>query len=484
MSAEAQPVRLPSFAQITTLAIPLLAGGLWAQGKPSAELSPGLRSACDTIAVVLHALRAATVQRSSGSVENPVTHARLPWCRLEARGDVRALPPGMQPGTALVRSLGWRQDPWEMAAVDFATSAGVFRGTVFCIIGSMWNGEQGGRARGQPAYGYYINVDCRVDARRALAVTAPPRPTRDTAPTPAAPALVAASPDSVTKLPVHAAKLPTKERVLGPFTWHDREVRCVLTDVWLGRDTTVSALRLVDARGAVLYQESFGVEAGATGLGEQFSVTPVLLEASDGVALMLGEDYEPSAPMGGVSRKLLVWKDGAIRPLSPALTVYGEFLDLPRGEKPNTVRLLPGNLMPIHVWAYSFAVEVSLEIRLAAFAAGDPEPLRPRVQIDTLSGLAIFPVADVVPGDREETKQVMLYRSARGSAGEPVQVRRTSQIQYGPAYGRVRLDRDLQGPFASVEIKVDVVRLRVTIDGKTGFVEESDFSAVGLGSAG
>jgi len=61
-------------------------------------------------------------------------------------------------------------------------------------------------------------------------------------------------------------------------------------------------------------------------------------------------------------------------------------------------------------------------------------------------------------------------------------VSRTSEIHYGPAYGRVRLDRDPKGRFVSIE--VDIVRLRVTVDGKTGFVEQSDFAAVGLSSAG
>jgi len=451
-----------------------------------------LSSACDTIAAVLRTLRPAAVKQSTGNVQNPITHAPVPWCRVDAHGDVRSLPAGMQPGTAVVRSLGWPQDPWEMSATDFATSAGVFRDTVFCIIGSMWNGEQGGRARGQPAYGYYINVDCRVDAQRALAVTRPPAPppahppASDAAPpTPAAPALVTAPPDSITKRPVHAPELPTKERVLGPFTWRDREVRCVLTEAWRGRDTTVTALRVIDARDAVLYQESFSERVGATGLEDKLSVVPLLLEASDGTALMLEEYSVPSAPMSGASRELLTWKDGRIRSLSPTLTVYGEFLKLARGEKPNAVRLLPGNRMPISVWTGSFAVPVSLEIRLTAFAAGDPEPLRPDLQIEPLSGLAILSISDPVlrsPQFREETQQLMLYRSASGSAGQPVQVSRTSEIHYGPAYGRVRLDRDPKGRFVSIE--VDIVRLRVTVDGKTGFVEQSDFAAVGLSSAG
>ena len=486
------------------LTIAVLVGALSAQGVPKTALPAELRIACDTIAALLRSLPSETVKQSVGSVQNPVTHGPVPWCRVEARGDMRALPAGTQPGTALVRNLGWRQDAWEASAADFATSAGVVRDTVFCIIGAMWNGDQGGRARGQPAHAYYVNVDCRIDTRRALAAarqpapgdtgrvsvimkrvrpgtpapSSSPRAARDTTPTPA-PA------DSVTKRPVRTPHLPSKERVLGPFTWRDSQVYCVLTETWLGRDTTVSALRVIDAHNAVLYQESYGAVAGATGLDAQLGVRPALLEARDGTALMLQEYSEPSAPMGGVSRKLLAWKDGQIRPLSPALTVYGEFVDLPKGDTPNTVRLLPGNLMPIRVWAYSFWVLVSLEIRLTAFAAGDAEPLRPNVQIDTLSGLAIFPISDPVLSSaqyREQVQQVMLYRSASGSAGEAVQVRRTSEIQYGPAYGRVRLDRDRRG--LSVSVEVGIVRLRVTIDGRTGFVEQSDFAAVGLSVAG
>ncbi len=492
-------MRLASFAQITALAVPLLAGGLWAQGQPGFELAPELRAACDTMVAVFHGLRAADVERSDRRVRSPLTGTDQPGCRIEARVAARVLPEPQLPEKVLALALNWPQDPRYVSiaiahgnVVCFADSRRLpddwYRMAVRCVP----DGPQApaGAAMARSESTRVAPGLTRVLTRPALPTDAPPlpsaprppRPVSDTARTPGAPAMGAAPPESVTKRRAPPPDLPSKERVLGPFAWRDREVRCVLTDVWLGRDTTVSALRLVDAHNTVLYQESFGVAAGATGLEEQVGVVPVLLEASDGVTFMLKKYSEPSAPMGGVSLELLAWKDGQIRPLSPALTVYGEFLDLPKGDKPNTVRLLPGNLMPIRVWAYSFAVRVSLEIRLTAFAAGDPEPLRPRVQIDTLSGLAIFPVSDVVPGDREETKQVMLYRSASGSAGEPVQVRRTSQIQYGPAYGRVRLDRDPQGRFVSIE--TGVVRLRVTIDGKTGFVEASDFSTVGLGSAG
>ena len=438
-------------------------------------------AACDTIARVLRTLQPEAITPWAGRVAANARPGYQPPCGAEARGDVHSLPAASQPHVALTAALGWPIEPRPASDDAFSAKLTMRRGGVVCYVLSAWNGASGGAARGLPPYSYRITVHCEPEVAQIVAPAPSPPATT------AVPGPVGAPQDSVTKRPVPAPapELPTRERVLGPFTWRGSEVRCVVTEAWLGPDTTVAALRVIDAHNAVLYQATFSVAAGTTGLEEQLGVVPVLLEASDGAALMLNEDYVPSAPMGGASRKLLAWKDGRMQPLSPALTVYGEFANLPKGDKPSTVRLLRGNLMPIHVWAYSFVVLVSLEVRLTAFAAGDAEPLRPALQIDTLSGLAVLPISDPVlssPQHREEAQRVMLYRSPTGSAGEAVQVRRTSQIQYGPAYGRVRLDRDAQGRFVSIE--AGVVRLRVTIDGKTGFVEANDFSAIGLGSAG
>ncbi len=86
------------------LTIAVLVGALSAQGVPKTALPAELRIACDTIAALLRSLPSETVKQSVGSVQNPVTHGPVPWCRVEARGDMRALPAGTQPGTALVRN--------------------------------------------------------------------------------------------------------------------------------------------------------------------------------------------------------------------------------------------------------------------------------------------------------------------------------------------------------------------------------------------
>jgi len=257
----------------------------------------------------------------------------------------------------------------------------------------------------------------------------------------------------------------------------------VVTVARLQRDTAVTSLRVVDRDGVVLYRRNYHLDSREGNL-EWHEVQVSKLKTSEGTALMLDDEAYPSAPMTGSAREILAWKADQLRPLSPRVGGYGDFAPLPTGDTPHTFRLLAGDRMPFRAWVMYFAVDVSLEIRLSAFGAADDEPLRLVSQVDPQSGLLILSVLDLVltrPLDREDAREVTLYQSPVGSGAQRVRVRKTSEIEYGPAYGRVRLVPD---PQFGLLIEVKIARLRVTIDGTSGFVEESDFSAVGLGVAG
>ena len=250
-------------------------------------------------------------------------------------------------------------------------------------------------------------------------------------------------------------------------------------------EAAVDSLRIVDSNGDVHYVRDYDFEMGESGFEEWFEVSVSRLETSKGSALMLDEYVFPSAPSTGQSRQFFALTDHRLQPVTPLVSGYGEFVDLPQGHQPGSFRLLPGDRMLFRAWMVSFAVEVPLDVRLPPFSANEPEAIAPAVDFDTESGLAILPVVNPVvdrPEYREETRQVTLYHSLVGPQAEPLLVRRTSSIEYGPAYGRVRLSRAPGA--ADVTITVDISRLRVTIDGKTGFVEEEDFRGVGLGMAG
>ncbi len=277
------------------------------------------------------------------------------------------------------------------------------------------------------------------------------------------------------------------EQVLGPFSVAGKDVTVVLklarldSSVSGPEQVTVAAVRIVDTDEDVHHEEEYQVEVRPHGFQDWHEVKASVLELSAGTALMLEYSSYPRAPSSGPSRRLFAWKDGRLAPLSPRIGGDGHFQDLPKGERPITFRLLPGDRMPFRAWASSFTVEVSLQIRLAAFSSGEADPLDLALELDPASGLAVLPVSDpFVYG--AEAQEVTLYRSPMGQEADRVQVTPTSEIVYGPAYGEVRLSRDPLGRY--VRIDVEIVRLQVTIDGKAGFVEKWDFLRVGLGIAG
>jgi hypothetical protein len=57
----------------------------------------------------------------------------------------------------------------------------------------------------------------------------------------------------------------------------------------------------------------------------------------------------------------------------------------------------------------------------------------------------------------------------------------TTEMDFGPAYVELTLGSDWE---RSISIEVRVVRLRVRIDGRDGFVDERDLLRLGLRSAG
>ena len=279
------------------------------------------------------------------------------------------------------------------------------------------------------------------------------------------------------------------ERVLGPFSVAGKDVRVVLKLARLdasisGREmVTVAAFRIVDNDGRVHHEEEYQIELSERRFQNWYELKASVLELSAGTALMLDYYVYPSAPGSEHSRQLFAWKDGSLAPLSPHFGGWGHFQDLPEEAGPIAFRLLPGDRMPFEAWLLYFAVEVPLHIRLAAFSSGQADPLHLALEIDPASGLAVLPVSSPVAywyGD--EVQEVTLYRSPMGQEADRVQVTRTSEIVYGPAYGQVRFDRGPLGQYAWID--VEIARLRVTIDGKAGFVEEKDYGGVGLSIAG
>ncbi len=118
------------------------------------------KAACDEIAATFRVLRADTVEQASGRVENPLSHATEPGCRVEARGDVRRLPAPQLPEAVFLKSLDWETDSRYAADGDFSGNVAVRRGQALCFIDTEWNGEGDGSAPDLPDRAYRVTARC------------------------------------------------------------------------------------------------------------------------------------------------------------------------------------------------------------------------------------------------------------------------------------------------------------------------------------
>ncbi len=102
--------------------------------------------------------------------------------------------------------------------------------------------------------------------------------------------------------------------------------------------------------------------------------------------------------------------------------------------------------------------------------------------IDPQSGYEMIPVTaefhtDFLGGG---SGRVKLYETAGGNKYSTLKVQKEFDVKVGRAYGTTKFGRSETGVWISYDIK----RLQVTIDGKSGFVEQKDYQVIGLSAFG
>lgn len=254
---------------------------------------------------------------------------------------------------------------------------------------------------------------------------------------------------------------------------------------------TVESFIIKDEAGKKLYVKSYEVRSreGENGFQEEFVVSSGKIKTPEKEALILNYSNYPSAPGSGHQMQFFVWRGDELKPLSPPFNIYGHFDGLTLEPEDGTTELERDEIiLNTKHTAYHFYLKIPVKIDFGDDVANDPYDL-PLAQ-DVASGLDIMQV-EVMPREKrksymsEKPQQVTLYSSPLGNKATTVTVNKESMIKVGPAYGKASIrkwDSDHSDPTVNVTDRVK--RLKVTIDGRSGFVEEKDYMKLGLPAFG
>jgi len=243
--------------------------------------------------------------------------------------------------------------------------------------------------------------------------------------------------------------------------------------------STVRAYTLKNAAGRTQYSQTYPEpEVRQHGFSDIFDIRPFTISTPSREALGLWQISYPSAPSTGTTLYLFTWSGDSLVALGEPLEIYGHFGDFTRKPDGKETALSDSEiiLMTSHV-AYYFYVDIPLIINLDPSAK---EKFRTTLSKDPQSGLRVIPVTAELHPDfmDDEPAEITLYHSAKGTEFSQVSVGKETPIKIGSAYGKVKIDKTGGG------VSFKIHRLKITVDGKTGFIERTDYRKVGLPAFG
>ncbi len=136
------------------------------------------------------------------------------------------------------------------------------------------------------------------------------------------------------------------EKKYGPFDLWGSRVVVVNTIKYEDSNNTLDSFEIKNEAGLSYYKESHknGPEGGTT-LEGVFK-----LECKSGDGLIIYFDTEPNAPQAGKSFQIYGMEKGVVKPIAPAITVYGKLQPLQKGQSQGAVRLFDDDLIKVEEW--------------------------------------------------------------------------------------------------------------------------------------
>ena len=283
------------------------------------------------------------------------------------------------------------------------------------------------------------------------------------------------------EVPVSNARTsPTVARassLVGPFAIGPDSFSVVLDSSVRNAAKSIDALRILDARGRLVFAESLLTSLQSA---EEFADASAFLLTNARhvpVGVFLTYGLFPSAPGTGEGFRILARQEGRLRAITPRVSTGGLPWLLAAGADSSIKSLLPGDQLVMKEWLGHFAAIVSLrvDLRCAAYAAACLHP----VLHDSIAGLARFPVeAEFQP--ISERALVSVFDRPGASSHVDVEVVPGDTVVAVEGAGAVELRRGREWGLVILEEWL-CVRLR----GRVGWIRgDRDLTGVGLPQAG
>ncbi len=285
-----------------------------------------------------------------------------------------------------------------------------------------------------------------------------------------------------------APKMEDVEERRGPFTLAGENFTAVLHSKRLpgkgGPDSeALASLEIVNAAGAVQYQETFPLSVENGEFSDSCSVGIQALQGTSGNGLLLDTSCEPSAPMSGGPWQILGLLNGKLAPIGKQITTQGELGAFAPGATKklgSATQILP-DVINVRVWTgYFFAVApVDIDWNDRKVVQGQ------HCFYQTGHGMAEEGCEMPVDGaERASTGQdmtfVRLFAESNERSGTPehVVVKKDSKVEI--LGGKVLITWQKGSNVIDLCVGNDVW-LKVRIDGKEGWIHtDEDLNAIGL----
>jgi hypothetical protein len=271
---------------------------------------------------------------------------------------------------------------------------------------------------------------------------------------------------------VMAQNKPGKD-TLGPYQLGAHRYIIPLQIQRQGTEAHVYHFTIVDETGHVAYEEEHPkADVESNSLIGYMELSASVQSGPSGGVMLLYEEWLPSAPMSGVTLRILKPVGSNLASLTRyPMSVSGEF-------RSDSVAL--NERINVMVWQYNFGVHVPLHIDLACEPGSDSCVTVEPTAKDPKSGLGLFDI-ETYPRPIEADSAVEMFDRPEGQSMGMVPVLKTSKIQTG----RVAAEAAIETPANSTYHDVIVRRiwLQVTIDGVSGWLKDG-FSLLGLPEAG
>lgn len=289
-----------------------------------------------------------------------------------------------------------------------------------------------------------------------------------------------------------ALKLEDVEERRGPFSLAGENFTAVLHSKRLpgksGPDAeALASLEIVNAAGAVEYQETFPLSVENGEFSESCSVGIQALQGTNGNGLLLDTGCEPSAPMSGGSWQILGLSNGKLAPIGKQITTeggLGAFAPGATKQLGSATQILP-DVINVRVWTgYFFAVvPVDIDWNDRKLVQGQ------HCFYQTGHGMAEEGCEMPVDGaERRPTEQDMTFvrvfseSNERSGTPEHVVVKKDSKVEI--LGGKVLITWQEGSDAIGLGVGNDVW-LKVRIDGKEGWIHtDEDLNAIGLSVSG